>query len=216
MKELTEAMPKALLEVSGKPLIEYGFDALPDDIDEIIVVVGYFGGVIQQRYGGTYKDKRILYVVQETLDGTAGALWCAKDLLKKRFVVMMSDDIYGREDIETCIEAGGWVELVQRRAAIRSKGKVEVDRHHNIIRITEGNHGNIPGLLGTNFFVLDTRLFDFPMVPKAEGSDEYGLPQTIIPAAKSLGIPFCAVEGTTWFEITDPKDLGKAEEFLAP
>ena len=215
MKELTQEMPKALLEVAGEPILQYAFDALPDSVDEVIVVVGYMGGVIQQRFGGEYKGKRILYVEQDVLDGTAGALWRAQEILKDRFVVMMADDLYATSEIQKCIDAGEWVELVQHRDAIRSKGKVEIDKHKNIVRIVEGNHGEVPGLLGTNLFVLDTRVFDFPLVPKTEGSEEYGLPQTIISAAKELGIVFRAVEGKLWLEITEPEDLQKAEEILA-
>lgn len=215
MGELTETVPKPLLEVNGKTLLEHEFDVLPENVDEVVLVVGYLGSVIQQRYGGLYSGKRILYVEQETLDGTAAALWRAKDILEERFIVMMSDDLYGRDDINKCLEKDDWVTLVQKRGAIRSKGKVEVDEHNLILRITEGNHGDIPGLLGTNFFVLDTRLFEYPMVPKSEGSNEYGLPQTIIAASEKSGIPFYAIEGTSWFEITDPEDLKKAEEFLA-
>src|SRR3989338_3733767 len=96
MKELTEGTPKALLEISGKPLLQYEFDSLPEVVDEVIIIVGYMGSMIQQRFGGIYKDKKIFYVEQDVLDGTAGALWRAKDILSDRFLVMMADDLYGR------------------------------------------------------------------------------------------------------------------------
>ena len=52
------------------------------------------------------------------------------------------------------------------------------------------------------------------MVRKAPGSDEFGLPQTVIEAAKKLDIPFRALKTDKWFEITSPEDLKKAEELL--
>jgi NDP-sugar pyrophosphorylase family protein len=215
MGALTETSPKALLPLGQKTLLEYEFDALPDEIDEVIVIVGYLGGLIHDRFGGEWNGKRILYVEQEKLDGTAGALWRAKDILHDRFIVMMSDDLYAKADIERCIGEKDWVELVQHRDEIRSKGKVEIDIHHKILTVTEGNHGAVSGLLGTNLFVFDTRIFQCPMVPKTPGSDEFGLPQTAIAAAKALDIPFRAVETDLWFEITTPEDLQKAEEMLA-
>ena len=78
MKELTENSPKALLEVAGRPLLQYALDTLPNDVDEVVIIVGYLGGMIHDRFGPEYYGKRLLYVEQEELNGTAGALSLAK------------------------------------------------------------------------------------------------------------------------------------------
>lgn len=214
MGALTENSPKALLPLGDKTLLEYELDALPDGIDEVIIIVGYMGSSIHDRFGGSWQGRDILYVEQEKLDGTAGALWRAKDILHDRFLVMMSDDLYAKEDAERCAREKDWALLVQRRAQVRSKGKVEVDPHGNIVAVTEGDHGNVPGLLSTNLFVLDTRIFQGPLIPKSEGSDEFGLPQTAIEASKLLNVPLHAVETDKWIEITTQEDLQKAAEIL--
>ncbi|HTR18426.1 MAG TPA: nucleotidyltransferase family protein [Candidatus Paceibacterota bacterium] len=214
MKELTETTPKALLPLGNKTLLEYEFDALPDEVDEVIVIVGYLGSLIHERFGGEWNGKKIFYVEQDKLDGTAGALWRAKDILHDRFVVMMSDDLYARSDVENCIREKDWALLVQHRDEIRSKGKVEVNKRGEVIGVTEGDHGAVPGFLSTNLFMLDSRIFQCPMVPKAPGSEEFGLPQTAIQAAQMLGIPFRAVKTDKWLEITSPEDLKKAREML--
>ncbi|MBI5470340.1 hypothetical protein HY968_03440 [Candidatus Kaiserbacteria bacterium] len=50
---------------------------------------------------------------------------------------------------------------------------------------------------------------------KAPGSNEFGLPQTAIAAAKSLGIPFYAIPESFWLQITSQDDLKMAETALA-
>ena len=60
MDELTTAVPKPMLEVAGKPLLEYKLDALPDHIDEVVLIVGYLGNVIRQHFGALYGKQRIL------------------------------------------------------------------------------------------------------------------------------------------------------------
>ena len=214
MKELTERLPKALLPLGKKTLLEYQFDALPDEIDEVIVVVGYLGGLIHERFGGEWSGKRMLYVEQDKLDGTAGALWRTKDILHDKFIVMMSDDLYAKSDVEKCMQEKDWALLVQHREEIRSKGKVELDKDGLILKVTEGDYGATPGLLNTNLFLLDTRIFKGHMVRKAPESEEFGLPQTVIETAKKLEIPFRAIKTDKWFEITSPEDLKKAEELL--
>ncbi len=215
MEELTHAVPKPMLEVGGKPLLEYKLEALPDEIDEVIIITGYLGNVIQAYFGSSYTEKKIIYVEQKELNGTAGALWCARSILRDRFLVMMGDDIYAPEDSKTCIADGDvWRLLVQQVPEMRRAGDVQLDASANIATIIEGDRRGAPGLASTNMFLLDTRLFSCPMVPKQDGSLEFGLPQTVIAAAKTLGIRFEPVFTDQWIQITSPSDLAKATEKL--
>lgn len=218
MEELTSKVPKPMLEVGGKTLIEHKLDALPDEVNEIIFVVGYLGNVIRNRFGELYAGKRILYENQDTLDGTAGALWRSQPLLKDRFLVMMGDDIYAKEDIAQCIATKGWALLVQGLPELYRAGRVELDADGNIADIMESSKEDErrrePGIASTNMYVLDTRLFNCPLIPKYTGSEEYGLPQTVVAASKRLGIRFEPVYSDKWIQITSPKDLTAAEEAL--
>jgi len=179
MKELTQDTPKPLLLVSGKTLLEHKFETLPDTVTEIILVVGYFADQVRAACGEIYKNIPIRYVVQDTLDGTGGALWKAKDLLKDTFVVMMGDDLYTKEDVAACISQKGWTMLVQETACIYGGGRIVIDEGV-VSAIEEGEHGGIPGFINTGLQTLDMRFFDQPLVPKSVGSSEYGLPQTAL------------------------------------
>lgn len=214
MKDLTESVPKPMLKVLGKTLIEHKLDALPLEVDEVILVVGYQGEVIREAFGEEFGGRRIRYVVQENLDGTMGALALAKPFLTGRFVVMMGDDIYACEDIDTCIASPDWSVLAQKTEAMASGGRMVMDETGHIIDIVEGQHTG-SGLMNTNMLVLDARLFEHPMVPKAPESQEYGLPQTVLAASLASGIPLVAVEATFWIQVTAPEDLSKAEAILA-
>ena len=225
MVELTTKVPKPMLEVEGKPLLEYKFEALPEEIDEVIIIVGYLGEVIQKHFAGSYIGKHIRYVEQKDLNGTAGALWCAKDILsagggsasggKDRFLVMMDDGIYTRENAEECIAPGNvWRLLVQQLPEMYRAGNVELGEDGSIAAIVEGDQRTAPGLASTNMFLLDTRLFTAPMVAKQAGSLELGLPQTVLAASKELGIRFEPVFTDKWIQITSPKDLVRTAEVL--
>ena len=214
MKELTADTPKSLLQVAGRPLLQYILDALPDEVDEVIIVVGYLGGMIHDRFGPEYFGKRLLYVEMEDLHGTAAALWCAKDILKERFLVLMGDDIYGADDVAKIARAKQWAMGVQEARLLGEGGRIVTDKQGRITKIVEGEHGGTPGVVSTNLFCLDTRIFSCKMVPKAPGSPEFGLPQTVLAAADSLKIPLEAITATSWIQISRPEDLQKAEELL--
>ncbi len=213
MGALTETLPKPMLEVNGKTLLEHKFDALPESVDEIIIVTGYLGHTISERFGDSYKGRKMTYVEQENIvGGTADALWQAKNVLSDKFLVMMGDDIYAREDIEA-VAAHDWALLIQRVPDTAVGGKVISDTQGRIVDIIEGNSGGEGGV-SANLFALDIRIFDFPQVPKAAGSDEMGLPQTVLAAAQASGIPFNVVEATNWIQITNPDDLASAAQRL--
>lgn len=214
MKELTQSVPKPMLIVNGKTLIEHKLDALPQEVIEVILIIGYQGDVIREYFKDEFGGRRIRYVEQQDLNGTAGALWLARPLLTDRFVVMMGDDLYARKDVEECFAAPEWSVLVEETETMASGGRMVMDRSGNIVDIEEGDHTGKPGLMNTNMLALDPRLFEYPMVPKAHGSEEYGLPQTVLAASKVSGIALAAVRSTFWIQVTAPEDLKKAEDAL--
>ncbi|HWP61317.1 MAG TPA: sugar phosphate nucleotidyltransferase, partial [Candidatus Paceibacterota bacterium] len=195
--------------------LEYTLDALPESIDEVIVVVGYLGGMIHDHFGPEYFGKKMLYVEQEELNGTAGALWLAKDVLKDRFLVIHGDDIYARSDMEKMGKVKDWAFLVKKMESMREGGRVVTDAHGGVVDIVEGVHDGQPGLIHTGMYTLDTRLFSANLVPKAAKSPEFGLPQTVLAAAHALDIPLQAITASQWIKITDQADLKKAEETLS-
>src|SRR3989339_2265598 len=103
MKELTDDLPKSLLPINGRPIIEYALENLPDIISEIILIVGYKSKMIKDHLGDNYLGKPIKYIEQKELNGTAGALWAARDLVKDKFLVMYGDDFYSKKDLEKLV-----------------------------------------------------------------------------------------------------------------
>src|SRR3989344_5725791 len=188
MKELTETMPKPMLPVAGKPLLQHKLEALPQEIDEVIMVVGYFGHVVQQHFGGEFEGKRILYVEQENpVGGTADALKKAEPLLKDRFLVMNGDNLYGTKDMAACAQYA-WAVGVQEREHVAT-GRVVVDDEMYVTDIAENSaHGGEKGYANTALYSLDMRIFEYALAPKAPGANELGLPQTMLQALPRIKI----------------------------
>lgn len=200
-----------MIDVNGKPLIEYKFDALEGLVDEIIVVIGYRGDVITEHYGSEYEGMKLRYVEQEKLDGTGGALWLCKPHLQNAFLVMYADDIYAQQDIEKAA-CFSWSVVGLEVDDLGQSAKIIVDGADRVIDILEvGDHDKSPGFLNTGLYCLDTRVFDYPLVPKSPDSEEYGLPQTIIGA----DVPLFLIKASFWLSVTDPSDVEKAAQILA-
>jgi NDP-sugar pyrophosphorylase family protein len=214
MKELTRELPKPLLTVSGKSLLVHKLKRLPSGVEEVLFVIGYQGEKIRESLGDSYDGIPLRYVVQEELNGTAGALWSVKEYLTGRFMILMGDDLYSREDMERCVKLNDWSVLVKSTPEMASGGSMVLNEEGDVVAIEEGDHRGKGGVMNTNLFVLDTRIFNQPLVPKSVGSPEYGLPQTVVEASHMLGVPLKAVEATGWYQVTSPEDLSGAEEWV--
>lgn len=216
MGSLTDTLPKPMLTVNGKSLIEHKLDALPTEITEVIFVVGYLGEVIREAFGNSFRGRSIKYVEQVVLNGSMGAVALAQPLITGRFIVMMGDDLYGTEDVKKVCEVSDWGVVVEPTEAMASGGRVVMGEGDEVLDIIEGEHQGTSGFMNTNLFVLDTRIFEYPMIPKMAGSDEYGLPQTVLAAVHAGHIPLHAIRATSWIQVTAPEDLARAEELISP
>jgi NDP-sugar pyrophosphorylase family protein len=216
MGALTADTPKPMLQVHGTPVLSHILDALPREIDEVVLVVGYLKEKIRDYVGREYAGRNITYVQQHELNGTAGALWCAKEFLHDRFLVMNGDDICRAEDMQACASSPDWAMLVQQVEEIGSAGKVVLNEQGLVSDILEKEvHGGGPGIANTaNFFLLDERFFDYPPVLRPGSDTEFGLPQTVVTAAAD--IPIHPIPAGIIIRLTDPSDIGLAEAQLSP
>jgi NDP-sugar pyrophosphorylase family protein len=93
---LTEDQPKALVDVAGRPFLEYQLELLrTGGVSEIVLCVGYLGSVVERTIGdGSRHGLSIRYSHDgpEPL-GTAGAVRNALPLLGERFLVTYGDTL---------------------------------------------------------------------------------------------------------------------------
>lgn len=97
-------VPKPMIPILGKPILEYQLDCLrAQGYTEIILVVGHLGHVIRDYFGdgsgispatGKPFGVSIEYVVETEPLGTAGALYLLKDKLGEDFLLLCGDVIF--------------------------------------------------------------------------------------------------------------------------
>lgn len=96
LRPLTAERPKVLVPVNGRPLIEYSFDRLLSvGADRLVVVIGYRGADVVDRYGDAYRDRPIRYVRQDDRLGVAHALALAGERARTPAVVCHGDLVFG-------------------------------------------------------------------------------------------------------------------------
>ncbi|MDD5396824.1 MAG: nucleotidyltransferase family protein [Candidatus Moranbacteria bacterium] len=209
MKDLTDSVPKPMLEIKGKPILAYKIEALPEKVEEVIFVVGYLGGQIQEYFGDSYAGKKISYVVQEQLNGTGGAVQLVKDLIKDDFLLMMADDLYMKKDVEKLMHH----DLAMLGLEVddpKKFGIIYLNKDGNLKNIIEKPDISGPAFANIALYKLNKKFFDYPMTLSERG--EYEIIQPISSMAQDFS--FHVEKATDWFPIGNPEDLKKAEDII--
>lgn len=94
LRPITEKIPKALVEVAGKPFLDHQIELLHrNGLTDLVLCVGHLGEMIRDRYGnGSDWGVRLRYSFDgPKLLGTGGALKRALPLLGDHFLVLYGD-----------------------------------------------------------------------------------------------------------------------------
>lgn len=93
LRPLTEKMPKPMLNIGGKPIIEYNIDRLVQaGVKHIHISINYLGEQIQSYFNdGTQKGIQIDYGKEEKPLGTIGSVLLFKEIQTEDILIMNSD-----------------------------------------------------------------------------------------------------------------------------
>lgn len=196
LRPLTHAMPKAMVPVANRPILEYIVRALEKNgIREIIVVVGYKKELVIRHLNGL--DIPVKVVVQERQLGTAHALRCAAHLITGDFLLLPGDNY---------IDTASIARIMRERNAV-----LTWDHPHpsnfGVLRIKDGwvqqvieKPADAPGFtVSTGIFSLDPSFLDHI-------GDETEIP-TAVNAMIAAGTPVKAVPAEDWQDAIYPWDL---------
>lgn len=95
LKPLTDFLPKPLLNIGDKPIIEYNVDRLiQNGIDSFHISINYLGNMIIDYFGdGHNKKVSIKYIHEDKPMGTIGAASKIKNEIKHDHVLLMNSDL---------------------------------------------------------------------------------------------------------------------------
>lgn len=211
MRPLTLVIPKPLLEVGSKPLIEHIVDNLPEEINELIVVIGYKGEQIQEFLCEKFGGLKVKYVWQKEKLGTGHALKLCQPMLgREKFLMLYADDVHGEEGLSRLV-ARDLALAVAKVDDPRRFGVVLVDERGRIIDIEEKPENPKSKIVSAGAMMLDERIFDYQ--PYRHPNGEYYLTTMLEQMIKEHEV--FAEPVSLWISIASPEDLKKAEEILA-
>jgi NDP-sugar pyrophosphorylase family protein len=177
LEPITSFMPKPMIPISGKPILEYIIDDLKKSgFTEFCLVIGHLGEKIRQYFGdGTKFNIKIYYVEQKTFSGTASATKLASFFVKgSPFLLYLADTIIPKNlgnYLHDMITSNSEISILSSQinsSEIGNVGNIEVENDY-VSKITEKTLNSKSNLAwaGIAFFKND---FIFKMIEKLSPS----------------------------------------------
>ncbi len=216
------AMPKAMLDIGGMPILERAILMLKRiGIKKIYIIVNYKKDVIINYIKNeNFFNTTIVFVKQKKLNGTANAILLLKKHIKEPFLVILGDCVFN-------IYSWSPLFLLQKKykpIAIQGvthcgnkktlKGTNEVFLNGNIIKkIIEKPKRPTSKMTGTGIYLFTSEIFDYIEKTKINPiRNELEITDTIDAVAKIKRAYAWFIEGKV-FNINTNKDLNLARRY---
>lgn len=230
LRPLTLTRPKPMVEVLGRPVIDFVKDAMVDaGVDHIVVTTGYRGEQLSAHVEGWAHSASInARINQEAVPmGTAGSVRLLLDELNETFVVG-SGDAVASFDIQALLQAhrdnGAKVTM--------ALWEVEDPTEFGIVGLSQNHNGELDGDLRQGFIrqfkekptaeeafsnVINAGLYIIEpevlaLVPEGE---KFDFSKQLFPLVLEMGWPMYAqtIDGV-WFDVGHPFELIRAQHAL--
>ncbi len=137
LRPITEEVPKALVPVGGKPIIEWQIKWLKAfGVDTIVVLAGYLHEKLIEFLGsGRRFGVRVVYSIEEKPLGTAGALKNAEGVLGSEPFLTINGDIITNLDIAKLIQ-----EVNESQGVLMGMALVPLKSPYGIVEIDKDGY----------------------------------------------------------------------------
>ena len=221
MGSLTEELPKPMLPLRGRPMLEHILDRLRDaGFTDALIVTGFRADTIEAHF--SQYPMPLTFRRQETLDGTGSAAMLAREFCgSDPFLLTFGDilteandyramaDLLAADSAAQAVLAAKWVEDPWQGAAIYERNGVVERMIEKPPQGTSTTHWNSAGT-----YIFRAAIFDelarIPKSPRGEYEITTAIEQ-LLAAGKRVRLHGLA---GNWRDVGRPEDLGAAQELV--
>jgi len=226
LDEVCEDKNKCMIEIGGKPLIEYSLDcAAQTNVSEIVIVVGYKAEEIINTYGNRYKGKPIKYTIQSEQEGLVHAIETAKEAIgKEGFMLMLGDELMVKPKHPEMIKKYhdenlfgicGTV-IVENKNLIKKTYAVIQGEDGRIFRLIEKPTKPMNNIMGTGNCIFKNEIFSYiSQTPINQKREEKELPDLIQCAIDEGHMVKSFIICDRYFNVNLKEEIKEAESYFA-
>jgi dTDP-glucose pyrophosphorylase len=222
MRNLTEALPKTMLEVRGKPVLQHIIDGLRiNGLTNLLVVVGWRAEMVKDFFGdGSKFGLQIQYETQTVQDGTGRVVALARDFVgSDPFLLSYGDILVAPENYHRIADSLADAEAVvsvKRSDDVSQGGAVFVNDKFELVDLREKPKPGEPTSPWYNagIYAFRSSVFDFIAKLEPAPRGEYELTDAVRNLALSgKKVQALEIRGD-WADVRDPEILARLNEDL--
>ena len=190
MGPLGDQLPKALIPICNRPLLAYQLEHMRAlGIDDVIIVIGNHGELIQELVGdGSEYGIRVRYVEQRERLGLAHAVGQLEGDVDRPFLLLLGDIYFDVPDLAAMLRvyeernAAAVLAVKDESDSEKIKGNfsVELLEDGRVCKVVEKPQTLTTTLKGCGLYVLDDRIFDaIRRTPRSSLRNEFELTDAI-------------------------------------
>jgi NDP-sugar pyrophosphorylase family protein len=215
MRELTAELPKPMIPVRGRPILQHIVEGLRDaGVQRVLLIVGYRQDVVRDFFGdGSKFGVQVEYTVQEVQDGTGRVVELARDFAgADPFVLSYGDILIDPENYQRLVrlqEAEAIITVKHNPGEIAKGGAVFIDDQWRMTDLREKPGPGEPTSPWYNAGVYTFRpsIFDFTARLEKSPRGEYELTDAIRNLALAGKLVRVVELGGAWADVRDPEVL---------
>lgn len=217
MRELTAEIPKPMIDVRHKPVLQHIIQGLRDaEVRECLIIVGYRADAVRNFFeDGSQYNIDIQYATQITQDGTGRVVELAREFAAASpFILSYGDILLDPANYKRVADLGDDVEAivsVTRGEDVSKGGAVFVNDDMEVIDIREKTNGPDAGKAWYNagLYAFRPSIFEFTARLRLSPRGEYELTDAIRDLARSKRkVKALALIGE-WADVRDPEVLAR-------
>jgi len=210
LSSVTASMPKVLLKVGEKTLIEHNVDKLRKiGINDIAVVIGYKGEMVKEVLGNS-----VTYYEQREQLGTAHAFLCAEKFIDEPYFLGINGDMFFTDPLTDFIKLKPSAVAVYHFEDTRRFGRMEI-KDGRLVTVKEKTEEGGPGFINAGVYLFPKQVFELIRKTPLSPRREYEITDTVqMMIDQGLKFTVYNLKGF-WTDIAYLTDLEKARNFSA-
>jgi dTDP-glucose pyrophosphorylase len=208
LSSVTASMPKVLLKVGEKTLIEHNVDKLRKiGINDIAVVIGYKGEMVKEVLGNS-----VTYYEQREQLGTAHAFLCAEKFIDEPYFLGINGDMFFTDPLTDFIKLKPPAVAVYNFEDTRRFGRMEI-KDGRLVTVKEKTEEGGPGFINAGVYLFPKQVFELIRKTPLSPRKEYEITDTVqMMIGQGLKFTVYNLKGF-WTDIAYMTDLEKARNF---
>ena len=210
LSSVTASMPKVLLKVGEKTLIEHNVDKLRKiGINDIAVVIGYKGEMVKEVLGNS-----VTYYEQREQLGTAHAFLCAEKFIDEPYFLGINGDMFFTDPLTDFIKLKPSAVAVYHFEDTRRFGRMEI-KDGRLVTVKEKTEEGGLGFINAGVYLFPKQVFELIRKTPLSPRREYEITDTVqMMIDQGLKFTVYNLKGF-WTDIAYLTDLEKARNFSA-